>query len=324
MQRNYRSLFWPILLIGVGIIWLLTNLGVIQPSNLVSVLRLWPLLLIVVGLDLLIGRKSPLVGGLIGLAAVAAVVVILLFGPSLGIRAPAGTRTETFTDPIGQAASANITLDLAERHTRISDLTDTTNLIDATLTHTGTIDFSTTGTSQREIRLRQVQEPGDCALMDLAPGDWEIGLSPNLPLSLTIDGGSGSGEFDFSKLNLTGLSMDMGSGSSIISLPAVTSPYQADIASGSGSIKINLAAGSPVSLRLDSGSCSVNIRLPADAAVRVEVQDDGSGSLNLAGGLDQISGDRETGVWQTSGYETAAVKIQIVLADRGSGSITIR
>jgi hypothetical protein len=47
-----------VILIAVGIIWLLGNLGVLSAANILVLLRLWPLLLIVIGLDLLFGRQS--------------------------------------------------------------------------------------------------------------------------------------------------------------------------------------------------------------------------------------------------------------------------
>jgi len=31
--RGYRSIFWPILLVGVGVIWLLANLEIIPGWN---------------------------------------------------------------------------------------------------------------------------------------------------------------------------------------------------------------------------------------------------------------------------------------------------
>ena len=45
---QYRSLFWPILLIGVGVVWLLGNLGYIPMPSLRMLIRLWPLILIVI------------------------------------------------------------------------------------------------------------------------------------------------------------------------------------------------------------------------------------------------------------------------------------
>jgi len=48
-RGGYRSLFWPIVLIGIGVVWLLGNLGILTGANLVVLFRLWPLVLIVVG-----------------------------------------------------------------------------------------------------------------------------------------------------------------------------------------------------------------------------------------------------------------------------------
>ena len=48
----------PILLIGFGLLLLLSNLGYISGSIWNILLRMWPVILIVAGIDLLIGRRS--------------------------------------------------------------------------------------------------------------------------------------------------------------------------------------------------------------------------------------------------------------------------
>ena len=68
-RPRYRSFFWPMILIGVGLVWFLANINVIPNFNPLALFNLWPLLLIAIGLDLLFGRKSALVGLLIGLGA---------------------------------------------------------------------------------------------------------------------------------------------------------------------------------------------------------------------------------------------------------------
>ena len=83
-RRSRPSLFWPMVLIGVGTVWLLTNIGVFKAENIVVLARLWPLLLIVAGLDLLFGRSSPNLGAIIGIATVVGVLLLMLVGPSLG------------------------------------------------------------------------------------------------------------------------------------------------------------------------------------------------------------------------------------------------
>ncbi|KPK89854.1 MAG: hypothetical protein AMJ88_17020, partial [Anaerolineae bacterium SM23_ 63] len=111
---RYRSLFWPIVLIGLGLFWLLGNLGVLPEHSLWTLFRLWPLALIVIGLDIMVGRRSPAIGALIGFGAVALVLVLVFAGPSLGFTPPETELiTERFTESIGNATSARVNLDLA-------------------------------------------------------------------------------------------------------------------------------------------------------------------------------------------------------------------
>ena len=274
-ERRYRSLFWPVLLIGVGIVWLLANLGYVQPVSINAVLRLWPILLIVVGLDILIGRRSALLGAIIGLLAVGAVIAILLFGTTIGINDANGVITERFNTPIAEAKSARLDLSLGDRHTNIYALSDSDDLIDATLTHAGTIQFDVSGTTEKLVKLSQVWD-GGMIFFDGNMSGWEIGLTPSIPLDLTVDGGSGSSELNLSTLKLNSLNIDMASGSSRIQLPGGDS-YEAKMESGSGSFQVTIPENADLVMYVDSGSGSVDIRLPADAAVRVEVRDDGSG-----------------------------------------------
>ena len=85
MQPRYRSIFWPLVLIAVGVLWLLGNFNVIAPVNLFALLRLWPVLLIAVGLDILVGRRWPLASALIALATVGLGVAAVVVAPQLGL-----------------------------------------------------------------------------------------------------------------------------------------------------------------------------------------------------------------------------------------------
>ena len=57
-RRRPHSLFFPLLLIAVGIVMLLNALNMIQGSTLDILLRLWPLLFIAGGLDSLYRREG--------------------------------------------------------------------------------------------------------------------------------------------------------------------------------------------------------------------------------------------------------------------------
>ncbi len=351
---QYRSLFWPILLIGIGVVWLLGNLGWIPTPSLRMILRLWPLILIVIGLDIIFGRRSPIIGGLIGLGAVALVIALLLLAPSLGLEAlqtDGELKTLTFSEPLGSATSARITLDLERYPSTIEALSASDLLIDAELDTLTDVRFSASGARQKSVSIEPVTDFGfDFDWIDLAGADaqWEIGLSPEVPIDLTVDVGSGSATLDLMFLEITELELDGGSGSVNLSLPESSSLYTANIDGGSGSFAIEFESGAEVravmnvgsgsfnivigssadlDMRIDGGSGSVNIDLPEDIGVRVVIRDRGSGSVRVPGNYllvdDMGDNDRDTGIWETDGFSSAAHRVEITF-DPGSGSLTLR
>jgi cell wall-active antibiotic response 4TMS protein YvqF len=59
MPKPRSRFFWPLVIIVVGVLLLLQNLGLLPPGLWPLLLQLWPVGLILVGLDLLIGWRSP-------------------------------------------------------------------------------------------------------------------------------------------------------------------------------------------------------------------------------------------------------------------------
>jgi hypothetical protein len=321
-----RSLFWPILLIGVGVILLLSNLNLLSTANLATVAALWPLLLIALGLEIMIGRRSTLVSGLLGLLVVGAVIFIMVAGDRLGLKLPTNeVIQEQFSTPIGQASSAVVAIDIASDPVTIDALSGSTDLIDANITHYGQMEFIVSGESTKNIVLRK--KPSTTVYMwgqSFQPTRWDIALSPEVPIELALEGGSGSTNANLSDLQLENLVVDVASGSFEVNLPQSEQDYAAYFKGGSGSLKVTLPSDTDMTLYADGASGSITLRLPADAEYRVEVLGSGSGSLNLPGGLALVQkGDDDEGIWETSGYATATNRILIRIEDIGSGSIHI-
>jgi hypothetical protein len=324
-RSRYRSLFWPIVLIGVGIIWLLANLGLLPGQNLAILARLWPLLLIAVGLDLLIGRRVPLIGALIGLGTVAVVIALLLVGPGLGLAPSTLVRTEQFSEPVGEATSASVRLDFWSDPATISTVQGSANLIEVDSTHTGRIDFRAEGSAAKTVSLANFsQDPTDWFTFGQPDQRTDVRLSPQVPLELSVDIGSGSVELNLHDLNLSRLEIDGGSGSAEITLPAGGDPFEGNLRTGSGSVDILLPAGGQGTLEIDTGSGSVQVDIPEQYAVRIEVRDSGSGSLSLPSGLEQVEqfGDEE-GAWETAAYSGSDRRVLLIFEGVGSGSIRI-
>ncbi len=342
-NRLDLSLIWPVLLVVAGLIWLLISIGLISIASLNVLVTYWPLLLIGIGLDYFLGR-----GGRFGipytLAALGLLLLLMLIGPALGLSRGAKVITEQFSEPLGDARSAQITLDLASAPTKVFALRGSANLIDAELTHIGTINFEVSGEQEKTVRLSRNVRNVNFGFGGFNQTNWDIGLSPELPIDLRIDVGSGRAGLELSDLNLSGLNLQGGSGSVELTLPASANRYEAEYDGGSGSssltvadraeldLSVDVGSGSftadlgdvDLTLELRGGSGSTSINLPRNAAARVEVRDDGSGSLNVRGGLERLSGSDDEGVWQSRNFEQAERQIIILVRDAGSGSISIR
>lgn len=349
-NQSYRSLFWPLLLIGVGIVWLLANTGVIEAFSLSFLLRLWPVVLIAIGLDLMFGRRSPILGALIGLGVVAFVILLLVMAPNLDIELGPELKTLNFSEPLEEASSARIDLDLTHYPTTIGVLEDSNALIEAELDTLEDVSFDVRGTNNKVVTLKS---RGETSVFDWVgtlgnEARWEIALSPQIPIDLRIDVGSGSVRLDLERMILERFDLDGGSGSTSLVLPSSTENYDVRLDGGSGSFTIEIADGAEMDanfdvgsgsfkisfvgeaeadLDIDGGSGSTTIDVPEEAGVRLIVRDSGSGSVRVPTGYALVNdggdNDEDTGTWESEDYDDSEVRIQITFKG-GSGSFTLR
>jgi hypothetical protein len=325
---GYRSLFWPIVLIGVGLVWLLSNLGLIAPMSIWGLLRLWPLLLIAIGLDLIFGRRSPLVGGLIGLGVVAAAVVILLTGTALGLNTSVEVKSGRFSEPVGNTTAARVDLNLSAGDATVHALSDSNELIDANLKYVGEIDFNVQGDQQKVVRLSQRSDGiilGPFIGISGNQLNWDVGLSPRVPIDLRVDASSGAARLNLSELQLAGLTIDASSGDFSADLPATPERYDVRIDASSGSFSVNVPEGAEIDAEVDMSSGHVVFDVPDGAGVRVDVRDSSSGSVHVPSNYTRTRDDgRNRGTWESPDYGQAERQIVLVVANMSSGTFEVR
>jgi hypothetical protein len=191
-RARYRSLFWPVLLIGIGAIWLLVNLGFISPAGIGLLFNLWPLILIALGLDLLFGRRSALIGALIALLTLAVIVALLVAAPWLPLATAPEVKTETFSEPLGETTSAHVILDLWSDPATVRSLSGSSSLIEVEAAYTGQVNFEVSGGQEKTIRLSHSLGGVPVFSFDFGKGrNTDIRLNPDVPVDLDIDIGSG-------------------------------------------------------------------------------------------------------------------------------------
>src|SRR5512136_3449689 len=164
-QRGVR-LFWPIILIGVGAILLLSNLGVIPGNPWTTILQLWPVLLIALGLEILLGGSTgwrAVVSALLGLALVGGVLWILIAQPAIpGLNfGSSNLQTTSISQPLNGVESARAELSFGPGTSKIYALGDSSNLVEGQLRTYGTPNFS-------------VSTSGDRATIVLSPGPASV------------------------------------------------------------------------------------------------------------------------------------------------------
>lgn len=300
MNTHYRGgLVGPILLIGLGLVLLAQNLGWVGADLWWNLLRMWPLILIAIGIDLLIPRRSAL-GTLLALVLVVAVFVggFWLSGISLQPAPPA--ETESVSVPALNVSGARIRIQPPAASLHVHALPGSQALVEGSVprSRTGKVqaDWSTSGS------VADVEITAGGLFVGPLVGDgteaWRLGLSPEVPLHLEISSGAGIVEANLTGLQIEGLEVSLGLGRSVITLPA----------GGNFRGSVSGAVGQTV------------VIIPEGAAVRVRMTT-GLGGVETPEGRRPFDlGDNE---YTSPGFDTAPERIELEI-DQALGQIIIR
>jgi hypothetical protein len=334
-QGNGRSTsFWAVILIAIGVIWLLLQADILSSANLVVLFRLWPIILVAVGLELLIGRNSRSLSLLIGAGTIVLLGVLMVFGPSLGLATPANVQTVQYSEPLDDAKSAKLDLDFSVGDVNMQALSDSNMLLDADLRYIGNVDFeSSTSNGEKLVTLTSHDDSRNffdfLGFSFIGSSDedslhWEIGLNPTTPLDLNLKGGVGTNTLDLSGVQLSSLRYDGGVGGSTVSLPSGS--YDLDLNAGVGALNVKFMDDTAVDASIVGGVGKVTLDLPEAAPVRLEVEGT-LGGIDVPENFVEINSNQdvdESGVWESASYAEAgdSARIRIVF-DGGVGGLSV-
>lgn len=261
-----RSLVWPVFLISLGVIVLLNNLNVIDWDIWLVLTRVWPLLLVVAGLDLIFGRRSGIwnsifIIGVIAMFAFGAWIVQIVGSDWVG-----ELTTQHVTYPLGGEEQAEIKIDFSVGELEINSLSGSTNFLEGTLdifeNETLKQDFST---NDEIIYLRlatsgdRFYPPGFLNNLFDNSRNWEILLIDLVPIDLDVNTGAGSAIIDLRDLNLMGLNVDSGVGETVVYLSNKGS-YSATISIGVGQVTVYVPEEIAARIQLEIGIGDTSVR----------------------------------------------------------------
>lgn len=291
-----RHLVLPILLIVAGVLLLLDQMGVWQVPWL-TLARFWPALLVLIGLEMVLGRTRA--GSIVVLVLVAGSVALGAAYWAPRLEAPSSAQSRHLSHPLGSLDKATILLQFAVGEVEVSALHATSeSLYEADVRYdpartelkaelTGSGDD--TRASLRSTQMGIAWAPG------LPVDHWEVSLSPRLPLRLEVQGGVGESHLDLTGLRLSRLEAKLGVGEATLVLSEI-GPYQANIDCGVGQLTVLVPDGVEARLHVNTGLGAVNV-----------------------GPRFRRDGD----VYVTEGYEANADALEIDI-DGGVGQLTVR
>ena len=282
------SVFGPFLFIGLGIILLLQQQGMVQWSIWDIAFRFWPLLVIAVGVDILVARRSFL-GAVAGLIVLLALLLggIYLMGPGPAHGTVISSKAVSY--PLEGASSAEYDLSSGAGNIQIGPLpAASASVIEGTLGQTvsGSVTPDHKLSNGKAIVSIQTNRP---QVYFFSRGDeflWNLSLARKIPLDVRLNWGAGE----------------------IIANLADLDPTLVDVKIGVGHLSLVLPSGGDLNVTISVGVGAAEISVPAGASISVECTT-GIGTCNLPNG---------TGFWNQSytspGYDTAKFHIKIAIS----------
>ena len=224
MRRG--SIFWGVILVLAGILFLLSNLGLLKVNvwNL-----LWPFFLIALGIAFLWGT--------------------IFRNPNSG---------EHVNIPLEGAARARLRLRHGAGRLSIQGGAQTGDLIDGNFG--GGLDFRTRHSGD-ELDV-EMSVPPQFFPFVWGPGynlDWNFQLSSEIPISLNVEGGANDAMIDLSDLRIDEFTLKSGASSTQLTMPAEAGRTRARIETGAASVKVQVPSGVAARIRAQGGLASIQV-----------------------------------------------------------------
>jgi len=227
-MRDQR-VFWGGIILLVGVIFLIDNLGIIN-VNVWGII--WPLFLILLGLQLFITASQRR-------------------------RYPEGEKLEI---PLDGAARAEIRLDHGAGRLSVESGAASSYLLQGEFTG-GVIPEQNRENQSVNLRLRPPTEFGWMPSIIPSPQgfSWQVRLSEAIPLRLELKTGASESNLDLTHLRVEELRVETGASSTRIYAPSQAGYTRMDIKSGAASVEIRIPSGVAARLWLKGGLSSTNV-----------------------------------------------------------------
>lgn len=284
--------WWGIALIAIGVLWLFTSLGWFSWDFWADVWLLWPLVLILFGLNFLL-RDNP--------QRIPVLLAVALVGGGLlwmwNARPGAQGALEQISIPLGQVNLAQIRLAPGVGQLEVSALEESSpSLVEGQIRLLPGERLERRSDVQGSEAMVALEARGRTSGSVRSREGWELRLSPRADLRLIVDSGVGETVLNLRNLQVSSL----------------------DVNSGVGRVQIELPEQGIYRAKIDGGVGELDVRIPPNVAVRL-VAKTGLGGVEVPNGLLKQGDNR----YESPDYASAANKADLEVSG-GVGRVVIR
>lgn len=307
MRIDQRFLGWGLFFIALGAVPLAVRAGLLTADVAGDAWRLWPLLLVAIGIGILLrGSRAAAVGGLVVALTFGVIGGGMLAGGwvDLGSLACGDARTGgTATQRSGPLdASARVTLEprCGDLNVRMSDGSAWS------LAASGTDPAPEVSASSSDLRIRSSGRRGFFMVGFGGPREtWDVGLPRASRIDLDTTLNAGSGHLDLRTGSFGSLSTTLNAGEMRIDLDGATAASFV-LTVNAGDARVVLPASS-VSGSITVNAGSISLCAPAGAGLRFTTNENITSSYDFGSGGLVKSGS----TWTSPGFATATIRIDL-------------
>lgn len=250
----------PLVLLGLGTIMLLGNLHYLEYGGFALFLRLWPILLVAIGLDVIFGHRgsvwSNLFRVIIGLLLVGGIVWLATLSPFFSV----GMKSVSFDQKLDKATSSNVHFAMAVGELNLSGGTDKDMLVSGTAGLPKEMNLEPHYTAPVNGKSSLVLEGSDVVIVpvntNISP--WNFDLNSEIPMELSTELGVGQMRIDLTGTNVNEITTEMGVGQTILTLPSGMD-VDATVSGAVGELVIRVPAGAEIVIKTDKAVVGSNL-----------------------------------------------------------------
>lgn len=314
MHINRGLLFWGLALITAGAVALAVQQDFIDRDAVAGAWRLWPLILVAIGLAIVLARTPFAALGTVAAALVLGVAVgaAISVGPGLAVNCGSGNPASLKTQSgafSGGSASVNLDFNCG-------------TLVVSAAPGSGW-EARTGSTGDGEARLEssagelRIESPDRGVGLDQGRQRWEVDLGSEATYDLDVSVNAADSTFDLAGLQLSRLRVDPNAGSLFFDLSS-SRVDELEISMNAGSAEVQTNAGTDLDGSIDMNAGSLKLCVDPGVGLQLSVNANFTFSTNFDGAGLERAGD----TWTSSGYASAAHHIVLRLSGNAA-SVTL-